>query len=239
MRRFFGIITVVLTVVVLSCQPQERPSKVWLHRANDIAKAQYFQDKYDGLEVDVHFVDSLNMFVVQHDFGANSKLQLEDWFASLDNPSNLGFWIDYKNLDKGNMSASAAEMERLRKKYKLNNRVIVESSNAECLQAFTDKDFRTSYYIPYSKPDSDSHEKMQKVTDEIRKNIKKYNLKTISGYFFQYQFMKDSFPEMRKLIWYHRYDTTERNNYIRLANEDDKTDVILVAVKDTIDYASK
>ena len=85
----------------------------------------------------------------------------------------------------------------------------------------------------------DSHEKMQKVTDEIRDNILKYRLRTISGYFFQYQFMKDSFPEMRKLIWYEHYDTAARNSYIRLANDDDKTDVILVAVMDTIDYKTQ
>ena len=211
---------VVLAIVALSCQPQEQPSKVWLHRANDIAKAQYFQDKFDGLEVDVHFVDSLNTFVVQHDFGANSDLRLEDWIASLDNRSELCYWIDFKNLDKGNMRAASKEMARLRKTYKLKNWIIVESSN----------------YIPFAYPDLEGHEKMQAVTDEIRENIRKYKLRTISGYYFQYQFMKDSFPEMRKLIWYEQYDTVGRNNYIRLANEDNKTDVILVAVMDTIDY---
>ena len=239
-RRFCFIIMMVgLAVGALSCRPQGQPSKVWLHRANDIAKAQYFQNEYAGLEVDVHFVDSLNTFVVQHDFGANSKVRLEDWFTSLDNRAKLCFWIDFKNLDKDNMKASADEMARLRKLFKLNKMIIVESSNAECLKAFDDLNFRTSYYIPFAYPDSDGHEKMQKVTDEIRENIKKYRLKTISGYFFQYQFMKDSFPEMRKLIWYEHYDTAARNNYIRLVNEDALTDVILVAVMDTIDYNSR
>ena len=236
MKRFFGIIVVVLAVVALSCQPQERPSKVWLHRANDIAKAQYFQDKFDGLEVDVHFVDSLNTFIVKHDFDEVSDQRLEDWIASLDNRSKLCFWIDFKNLDKDNMRAASKEMARLRKTYKLKNWIIVESSDAECLTAFRKRKFRTSYYIPFAYPDLESHEKMQAMTDEIRENIRKYKLRTISGYYFQYQFMKDSFPEMRKLIWYEHYDTVERNHYIKLANEDDKTDVILVAVMDTIDY---
>ena len=236
MRKIFEIITVVLAVSALSCQPQERPFKVWLHRANDIAKAQYFQDKYAGLEVDVHFVDSLDTFVVQHDFGANSKVRLDDWFASIDNRSNLGFWIDFKNLNYGNMEASAKEMARIRETYKLKKTVIVESSSAGCLKAFEDLNFRTSYYIPFAYTNTLNHEKLQAFTDRIRDSVKKHELKTISGYFFQYQFMKDSFPEMRKLIWYEHYDTVERNSYIRLANEDDKTDVILVAVKDTISY---
>jgi len=237
MKRIFEILMVFLAVSVLSCtKPPKKPSKVWLHRANDIAKAQYFQDKYVGLEVDVHFVDSLGTFVVQHDFGANSKLRLEDWFASLDRRSKLGFWIDFKNLDYENMEVSAKEMARLRETNNLKGMIIVESSNAGCLKAFDDLNFRTSYYIPFAYPDQLDKEKLQKLTDNIRDRIEKYNLTTISGYFFQHDFMKDSFPEMRKLIWYELYDTAVRNNYIRLANEDANTDVILVAVKDTIPY---
>ena len=237
MKKIFCIVLVVLAVFAYSCtKPSEHPSKVWLHRANDIAKAKYFQDKYVGLEVDVHWVDTLNTFVVQHDFGVNSKLRLEDWFAAIDKRSDLGFWIDYKNLDYNNMEASAKEMSRLREAYGLQGMVIVESSNAGCLKAFEDQQFRTSYYIPFAYPDQLNQEKLQALTDKIRRNIKENNLKTISGYFFQYQFMKDSFPEMRKLIWYELYDTVVRNNYIRLAEEDDMTDVVLVAVMDTINY---
>ena len=231
-RRFcFIIMMVVLAVGALSCRPQGQPSKVWLHRANDIAKAQYFQDKYAGLEVDVHFVDTLGSFVVQHDFGANSKLRLEEWFASLDNRSKLGFWIDFKNLNVDNMEASAKEMARLRETYDLKGMIIVESSNARCLKAFDDLNFHTSYYIPFFYPEEESQEKIQEITAKIRDNIETYGLKTISGYFFQYQYMKDSFPDVWKLIWYEHYDERERDKYIRLADEDDKTDVILVAVK--------
>ncbi len=231
------VVAVLLTVVALSCaRPSEKPSKVWLHRANDIAKARYFQNDYAGLEVDVHFVDSLNTFIIKHDFDEVSDRRLEDWFASLENRSKLGFWIDFKNLNQNNMMASAKEMARLRKVFSLNGMIIVESSNARCLKAFEDMDFRTSYYIPFAYPDTDGHEKMQKVTDEIRDNIEKYELKTISGYFFQYKFMQDSFPEVRKLIWYHHYDTRVRDSFIRLVEADDLTDVILVAVMDTIAY---
>ena len=42
--------------------------------------------------------------------------------------------------------------------------------------------------------------------------------------------MKDSFPEMHKLIWYELNDAKVRDQYIKLANEDALTDVILVAV---------
>ena len=224
---------VVLMVVACSCTK----SKVWLHRANDIHKAQYFQDQYAGLEVDVHFVDSLNTFIIKHDFDEVSETGLEAWFASLEKRSELCFWIDFKNLNHGNMEASAKELARLRETYDLKNTIIVESSNAGCLKAFDDLSFRTSYYIPYAYPPGDSHEKMQEVTDKIRDSIERYGLKTISGYFFQYQFMKDSFPEMRKLIWYEMYDSLERSQYINLVNEDRYTDVILVAVEDTVDYA--
>lgn len=237
MKKIFGIIAIFLTVFICSCtKPSEKSSKVWLHRANNVAKAQYFQDKYAGLEVDVHFVDSLNTFIIKHDFDEQSDRRLESWFASLEKRSKLGFWIDFKNLDYGNMEAAAKEMARLRETYNLQGMIIVESSNAGCLKAFDDLNFRTSYYIPFEYPDRIGEEKLQKLTNSIRDKIEKYDLTTISGYFFQYQFMKDSFPEMRKLIWYELYDPEVRNKYIREVNEDANTDVILVAVMDTIAY---
>lgn len=229
MRKTFGFIVIVLAVVAFSCQPQGRSSKVWLHRANDIAKAKHFQNQYAGLEVDVHFVDSIGTFIIKHDAGESSTVQLEDWFASLDQRSTLGFWIDFKNLDESNRDASAKEMARLREVYDLNGMIIVEASKASCLKAFDDMGFRTSYYIPDFVPEQISHEKLQELTDCIRNKIETYGLETISGYSFQYQFMKDSFPEMRKLIWYELYDANTRDAFIKLVDEDDNTDVILVA----------
>lgn len=230
MRKTLGFVVIVLAVVALSCQPQGRSSKVWLHRANDIAKAKHYQDQYAGLEVDVHFVDSLNTFLIKHDVDEPSELRLEEWIASLERRSELGFWLDFKNLDQSNKEASAKETARLRETYRLNGTIIVESSNAGCLKAFDDLHFRTSYYIPWAYPDTLSHEALQKLTDKIRKNVTENNLKTISGYSFQYQYMKDSFPEMHKLIWYELNDAKVRDQYIKLANEDALTDVILVAV---------
>lgn len=238
MRKVLGFIALFLTVFATSCsKPEATPSKVWLHRANDIGKARCFQDKYAGLEVDVYFDNTLNTFLVKHYPDEEPLCNLDEWFSSIDEREHLGFWIDFKNLDYSNVEAAAKEMARLRKTHKLKGMIIVESSSAGCLKAFDDLNFRTSYYIPYLYPSEAENEKIQKVTDSIRDNIKQHDLKTISGSFFQYQYMKDSFPDMRKLIWYEMYDTTERNGYIRLVNEDEKTDVILVAVVDSIDYS--
>lgn len=232
MRKIFGIIVVVLAVVALACQPQERPSKVWLHRANDVAKAKYYQQEFAGLEVDVHYVNSYKTFIIEHDSDEGSDKKLEDWFASLDRRKKLGFWIDFKNLNDGNKDAAAKELARLRKTYDLQGMIIVESSNAECLKTFEDLNFRTSYYIPFFGQDASQEEK-QAVTDSIRRIINDYGINTISGFWSQYPLMRDSFPEMRKLFWYERtYDQDVRNHYINLANEDEKTDVILIAVKE-------
>ena len=236
MKRIFGIIILVFSAaIVVSCsKTAEKPSKVWLHRANDIAKAKYYQDKFAGFEVDVHFID--NHFIIKHDSDEKSNMRLDDWFASIKRRSELGFWIDFKNLKNSNMEAAAKELAKLRKTYKLKGMIIVESSNAECLKAFDDLNFRTSYYIPFAYQNA-SHEELQVVTDSVRKIIKEYDVNTISGFWSQYTFMRDSFPEMRKLFWYERtYDSAVRDYYIKLANEDPKTDVVLIAVKDNIEY---
>lgn len=231
MRKCLFIIMIFLGASLLSCtKSQEKDSKIWLHRANDIAKAQYYQDKFSGLEVDVHFADG--RFIIKHDADEKSQTTLDDWFSAIEKRSELGFWIDFKNLNYDNMEASVKEMAKLREYYNLKGMVIVESSKAGCLHAFDELGFRTSYYIPCDNPDKISKEKLQWLTNNIRSNIEKCNLQTISGYYYQYEFMKDSFPEIRKLIWYEQYDTAVRNKFIKLVNEDENTDVMLVAVKD-------
>lgn len=60
------IITVIfiINIICFSCQkePQIESEKIWLHQANNIQKAQCFQDKYAGLEIDITYLDSLQIY---------------------------------------------------------------------------------------------------------------------------------------------------------------------------------
>lgn len=194
--------------------------KIWLHRANDPAKAKFFQYKYSGMEIDVYYDATLNNFIIQHDEDENSRITLDEWLSSIENPSDLGIWLDMKNLSKENKKSAVEKLIQIKNTFNLNGKIYVESDNCSELDIFEKENFHTSYYIPWYAADS--------IADSIRNSIEKYNLKTISGYYDKYDFMKRQFPEINKLIWYHKNDSATRSYYINLANNEEKIDVLLV-----------
>ncbi len=238
-----NIILMLCTLFSFSCNEKTAQNtteklnpKVWLHRSNSIEKTAYYRDKYAGFEIDVQFVDSTRNFIIRHGgFDESSNLPLDEWLQALDRKKEANLWLDFKNLSKKNENEALEEIKRLRKKHRLKGTIYIESSHPECLKCFEDAGFSTSYYIPAAFPGKASDENMKKVTNIVRKNIAKYGLKTISGYCWQFEFMVDSFPDVRKLTWY-EVCGDKRDYYIEKATQDDKTDIILIAVPDTVDY---
>lgn len=219
-----------MSACFFSCQ--KKPQKIWLHRANDVEKAQYFKDKYAGLEIDITYVDSLQTFLILHGGGhiEPNPISFEQWLNGLEDANKLRLWLDFKNLDNNNKILILDKLNYLCSKYKIEkDNLIIESWAASCLPLFRDSDYQTSYYIPSFNPKKSSAEDIQKFTNEIRKAVDINNLTTISGYYYQYQFMRDSFPDKNILIWYNLNDTVVRNRYIELANNDEKVQVLLVA----------
>ena len=237
MRKFIIAIISILSIICVSCQKQTNDSqrdykKVWLHRANTIEKAQYFQDKYAGLEIDITYLDSLHTFIVFHGGGLSEAepVRLEQWFEEVGNANKLKLWLDFKNLSNNNKMQALTELNRLCKKYNISkNNIIVENWNAKDLSAFQENGYQISYYIPDFNPQKASKFDIQKHTYKIRKAISSYNITTISGYHYQYQFMRDSFPDQNVLIWYINNDKKVQEEYIQLANQDDKVKVLLIA----------
>lgn len=237
MWKFITTIISIICIICFSCQKQTSniqidSKKVWLHRANTIEKAQYFQDKYAGLEIDITFLDSLHTFIVFHGGGLSEPepTTLEQWLDEVENVNKLRLWLDFKNLNNKNKMAALKELNSLCTKYKINkNNIIVENWNAKDLSVFQENDYQTSYYIPNFNPQKASKYDIQKHTYKIRKAISSYNITTISGYHYQYQFMRDSFPDQNLLIWYIDNDKKVQEEYIQLAQQDDKVKVLLIA----------
>lgn len=228
-RRFMIIIMILLSLPFFSCQ--KRTQKIWLHKANDIEDAQHFQHEYAGLEIDITYIDSLQTFLILHGGGhfEPNPVTFEKWIYEIDNIKNLGLWLDFKNLDENNAKASLDEMNRLYSEYKLQkNNTIVESKKAAYLKDFQKAGFKVSYYIPDFKPNSVSQSELQEYTDKIKIMTSENNMITISGYYYQYQYMRDSFPDLDLLLWYNKYNKIVKNKYIRIANNDDKVKILLV-----------
>ena len=119
-------ISIIISIICLACQKrtQDNSQKIWLHRANDIPKAQYFQDKYAGLEIDITYLDSLNTFIVFHggDLDDTGSFTLEQWLNEIENVNELGLWLDFKNLNCDNRKPALDELNRLCSKFKIKKR---------------------------------------------------------------------------------------------------------------------
>lgn len=146
------IIILCLTFGLLSCQ--DKTSKIWLHCANEINKAKYFQDKYAGLEIDITYVDSLKtLFVHKCNNDKRTPITLEQWLDSVEMINDIGIWLDFKNLNRNNNTLILEELDRLCSKYKIKkDNLIVESSAPYYLPIFQDANYKTSFYIPKFKP---------------------------------------------------------------------------------------
>lgn len=223
------IMIIFITFNLLSCQ--NNTSKVWLHCANDIHKARHFQNKYAGLEIDITYVDSLQTLLVfkGEKTVKHNPITLEEWLNGIEKINNLGLWLDFKNLNNNNKTLILNELNRLCSKYGINkNNLIIESTAPYCLPTFQDEDYRTSFYIPKFKPKKSSESEILKHTSYIRDVISKYGITTISGYYYQYEFMRDSFPDQDLLIWYSLHNPIIRNKCIKLTNNDNDVKVLLV-----------
>lgn len=239
MNRIFIII--LGCFLCISCQKtidtkQIYTHKVWLHRANDIAKAQKFQYKYEGLEIDVYFDDSLHSFIIKHDFGnpqkdaTNPGYEISQWADSLSNIENIGLWLDFKNLSDSNKNAALKKLIELRKQYNLKGKIYVESNNFNCLPIFVDEDFAVSYYIPYFSLPLDSI-KENRIATEINQAIHQTGITTISGYDYQYEFMKKHFPSLRKLLWVTSFEESQQEKGLTILKQDTLVDILLLADK--------
>lgn len=235
----FSILVFLCFTCLISCKKssntcsREYPDGVWLHRANEIAKAQYFQCKYEGLEIDVHFDDSLKTFIIKHDFGNNAKddrnpgYPIEMWCDSLSRISEINLWFDFKNLSQSNKIDALKCLQNLRKKYSMNGKIYVESNAHECLSIFQDSGFNTSYYIPYYELPIDSVSE-NRVISEIANAVEHSNLVTISGYDYQYPLMKTNFPTLRKLLWVDNDDMKRQEAALHILETDSLVDVLLL-----------
>lgn len=219
-----------LALLMAACAPSTptpKNSKIWLHRTNTIEKAKHFQYEYAGFEIDVHFIDSLQTFVIEHNTEEASTLTVDQWCRAIKNISNMGIWFDFKNLDHHNRDAALECLTRIRERHQLNGRLYVESSSYEDLKVFREAGFRVSFYIPYFNPYKDDTATCNKHLAVIQKAIDS-GVNTISGYEFQYKFIKKAFPNQPKLIWTVSQDSAYLDQVVNNIGSDTLVEVLLL-----------
>lgn len=185
------------------CDNQLLPAdKYWIKAVNNIELMHKLPDNTAGIECDVYFDMNKTVFEVYHDSAAPSSLNADSLlsvYASKKLSANI--WLDFKNLTQENAEAALKEVTRLKNKYSLKQRLIIESPHPEFLKIFCESGFFTSYYVPFFNPYKSSEKEIIQFADSVRKTLAQHPTSAISGYYFQYPILKKFFPNYPILIW--------------------------------------
>ena len=177
--------------------------KSWKKAVNTNAQIEELKPDDAGFECDIYFdTASAGSFDVHHDAGKSIGYSLDD-LLQLYQQKNLqaGIWLDLKNLDNSNASSALRSLIELRNKYKLQNKLLIESGRADLLTAFSDSGFYTSYYVPMFNPYQLADPALGSRADSIAAVVYKSKVNALSGYYFQYPFLHYYFPNYPVLIW--------------------------------------
>lgn len=176
--------------------------KEWIKAVNTTERMKSLAVELPGFECDVYYVRSGNFFDVHHDKNASQHIRLD---SLLDIYQARGMrsciWLDLKNLRDSNKTEACNELVRLRDKYGLKNKLLIESNHPEFLQPFSDSGFFTVYYTPYFNPYTVKDAVLQQYVARVYHNISSYPVNGLSGYYFQYPYLHHYFPNYPVLVW--------------------------------------
>lgn len=170
--------------------------KEWLKGVNTIRQVRDMESS-SGIETDVYF-DSVKMeFFVYHDSSKISTLTLDSLLAHNDKISAA--WLDVKNLNESNSAKALAKLNQVQDEVSM--LLLVESPDAKALKIFCDNGYATILYSPFFNPYTDSTEWIRQVTASMQEDLGKYPAAAVSGYYFQYPYLKHVFPDYPVVTW--------------------------------------
>lgn len=176
--------------------------KEWIKAVNTIELMNKVESKSSGLEFDIYFDTGKKMFDVHHDVDNSTGLNFDDLLQAYNKRGLVAsIWMDFKNLADTNCTPALAELIRLRDKYKLTNKILVESNRVDLLKHFGDSSFFTSYYTPFFNPYLINDDSIKQWVNKLTAIVNASTVDALSGYYFQYPFLHTYFPGYPILIW--------------------------------------
>lgn len=177
-------------------------NKKWTKAVNTKELLDKIGPENSGMECDVYFNNEKNVFDIHHDPGKSTGFTLDKLLEEYSRKElKASIWIDLKNLDDSNAKHALTALSDLRNKFRLTDKILVESGRADLLGTFSDSGFYTSYYIPLFNPYLINEDETKQWVDRISAVIKHSKVSAISGYYFQYPFLHHYFPDYPILTW--------------------------------------
>lgn len=183
-------------------QPLISTDKKWVKAVNTAAELSALDSNTAGIEMDVYFDTTMNTLFVYHDSSVMATTGIESILNVWASKKMQGsIWLDFKNLSFSNKRSALLYISSLRERFGLANKLIVESSDPASLDVFCRQGFFTSYYVPFFNPYSLSEQELLQTIDDIAQQLTQHKVSALSGYYFQYPFLKKYFPEFPILTW--------------------------------------
>ncbi len=196
-------------------------NKLWKHRVNTASEANEALKEFNGIELDVFYMDNENEFQTGHDFPTG--ISLDSYFDSIANCSQYYYWIDFKNLNSTNAFESVEEMKSIIAKYNLQDKIIVENSFPELLALYKISGIFTSLWIPDISEDFISSIAQNNLYEDLELILSNYQFDAISAHYNMFPFMEKYFRKYNCHIWTNG-----------LTTENDKQQIINIATKANI-----
>lgn len=237
----FGIVLATLLIIAYKgvttdfFLTQLHDDKIWVHRVNSIEKLQEVNSTFSGVELDVVFNSTGEVFDVNHPPAESIGLNLLEYLKS-NTESDLNFWLDFKNLSPENASQALKRLQFLCAELTISKKqFIVEATQPELLKLFAKNGFQTSYYLNWPGLYQLSEESLNETISQIKANIFP-ELSYISSSYHDFELLNQHFPDQEKLLWLTENETKfsstikEHWHRMEIANHP-KTKVLLVQIK--------
>ena len=175
--------------------------KIWADRVNSIEKLESAIHFFEGVELDLVYLEDKTVLDVNHPPALSIGLDFESYFSVLEQDKQPFMWLDIKNLNVDNAQRILNRLIFIleKKKYPL-NKILIETTQPKALLKFNLAGFKTSYYLPYglsSMPEDELGKTIRLIKDEL----KEQPTMGISSDYHDYDVMAKYFPSKTKYLW--------------------------------------
>lgn len=201
--------------------------KIGAHRVNSLDKLKKSLSSFDAIELDLVFDPETNVLDVHHPTAPSTGLTFTRYVAALGDKQPF-MWLDIKNLDKSNAELILQKLNSvfLEKNYPKQN-VLIETRFPEKLGLFTKAGYKTSYYLKqdlYKLKQTELHTELEQIKTILETQPKV----GISTEHFDYEILKEYFPETTKYIWCIRHSKIGDYTLVRNMLKDETVALVLV-----------
>ena len=170
-------------------------SKVWAHRVNTLERFLFLSSHFQGFEMDIMFDERGNFLDVRHPPATSIHLSFERYLQAAESKGKF-FWLDVKNLTDSNEASVLNCFMRLNNRYRIQQRIIVESDNIIALSKISDAGYFTSYYYNWN-----SYNNFVNNNNEAFRNTVLKKIDAVSQDVLLYDTLLNRFPLKPRLTW--------------------------------------